>query len=141
MFGSSRAVIRKLFLFGVVIWAVAATISAAIATKVVADVAETSGEQIRLERELAALRHEHAMLLEWVADELRPWVLKQAEKQADALPSSAPTPSVPPLPAPPEPIPSSSPSPSPTTVPTPLAPTVSPSLCLPLICEGGSDGP
>lgn len=79
-------------------------------------------EQTRLERRFAQLQAEHTELQRWVIEEFRPWVIRQAERQSEALPSGVPEPIVPPLPGPsPVPTPTALP---PTPAPEPPSPTV-----------------
>lgn len=101
-------------------------------------------DQRRLDRQLAALEQEHRALQAWVAQELRPWardVTEAVDTAPPEAPGESPAPSASPL-LPLAPLPSPSPTAAPTPSPSPsLIPSASlepsPSVCLPLICEGG----
>jgi hypothetical protein len=130
-------VIRRLLLPAAVLgaWFVAAALFVASASSVAGSVEDVDQEQLRLEHQLRNLRREHRALQEWVADELRPWLIERTEEQTEALPPDAQPPSAEPLPpVPPEA--SSSPPPSPASSPSGDSPSESPSpseVCIPLI--------
>jgi hypothetical protein len=107
----------------------------------------TTGSQIaqderRLRRRVDVLIHEHRVLERYVVLTLRPWVIQQARRTAEALPPSV-APPVEPLPAPPIPTPVPTPSPLPSIEPS-VIPTVTPSpSCIPMIeiCPGEGVSP
>lgn len=133
---------RLLIQAAVIIWAIAATAAVVGAGSLAGTVTEEKQEQTKLEREFADLEEEHAALEHWVAKELRPWLIHTAYRQAAALPSNVPTPSLAPLPpvptvvppSPPSPVPTPDPLPTPSIDPPTPSDVPSPSLCIPLIC-------
>lgn len=130
--GVTRGFAGTVFLL---IWVSAVVISVMAANSVVSVVEEVDQEQVDLEKELKALKHEHRMLQEWVVQEFRPWVDRQIHRQADAQPKDVPVDPLPKLPEPPSPEPV--PTPEPVPVPEPPSPSVPPvpsPTCIPLIC-------
>lgn len=129
----------------IVIWALAATVVAVQAYSLAGAVEETGHQQTQVERELRRLKREHRELQTWVIDTFRPWVERQVEHVAEALPTPPPLDPAPVTPSPfPAPVdPTRSPSPIPEPVSPSPEPTYTPSpseICLPIICpstEGG----
>jgi len=87
----------------------------------------------RLERDHRQLQEEHRELQLWVADVLRPWLVRAVGEDPEGEPPPMPPPVVVPSPDPVPPSPTPAPTPIPTPTPEPT-PSASPSfVCVPII--------